>query len=62
MYQLEMFSDLSKVEVLLIEFGKEKEKYERCQRSFFQKLDKLQKEAESLKDERKDQRDANCKK
>ena len=53
MYQLEMFNDLSKVEVLLIEFGKEKEKYERCQRSFFQKLDKLQKEAESLKDDSK---------
>lgn len=49
MIQLDLFENISELEVLLTEFGKEKEKYERCQRSFFQRLDQLQKKAETLK-------------
>jgi hypothetical protein len=48
MVQLDMFENISDVEILLTEFSKVKENYERCQRSFFEKLGKLEKKAERL--------------
>lgn len=48
MVQLDMFENISDVEILLTEFSKVKENYERCQRSFFDKLGKLEKKAEKL--------------